>query len=184
MRTTAPRPITVHDFRELPEGPPFYQLIEGDLFMSPSPGFTHQQIVLKLARLVGNHLEKHPSGVLSIAPSDVELSDLNAYEPDLYYVSNARRSILTEQGASGAPDLVIEVLSRGTAKYDKGVKRQIYARTGVKELWLVDPDSREISVYRLQEAADKPAGVYGVRQKFTSPLFPRLTIQVSKIFQR
>ncbi len=184
MQTTAPRPITVHDFRELPEGPPYYQLIEGDLYMSPTPNFFHQSIVMNIAFILRRYLEKNPIGKVVISPSDVELSDLNVYVPDVYYVSNERKHIFTKQGAAGAPDLVVEVLSPGTAKYDKGVKRQVYARTGVKELWLVAPEANEVSVYRLEESASEPVGVYGTRQKFTSPLFPRLVIHVSKIFER
>jgi len=184
MQTTAPRPLTVNEFRELPMGPPYYQLIEGDLYMSPTPNFFHQSIVLNIAVFLQNFLEKNPIGKVVVSPSDVELSDLNVYMPDVYYVSNARKHIFTTQGASGAPDLVVEVLSPGTAKYDKGAKRQVYARTGVKELWLVDPAEKQVSVYRLQESSDEPRGVFGLRQKFTSPLFPKLTIPVAKIFQQ
>lgn len=183
MQATAPKPITVNEFRELPEGPPYYQLIEGDLFMSPTPNFFHQSIVLNIALIIRNHLAANPLGTIVISPSDVELSDLNVYVPDLYFVSNERKHILTKQGASGAPDLIVEVLSPGTAKYDKGVKRQIYARAGVAELWLVDPVSKTVTVYRFEESADEPVGSYGLRQRFTSPLFPKLTIQVSKVFQ-
>ncbi len=183
MQATAAKPITVNEFRELPDGPPYYQLIEGDLFMSPTPNFFHQTIVLNIALIIRSHLATDPLGTVVISPSDVELSDLNVYVPDLYYVSNDRKHILTKQGASGAPDLVVEVLSPATARYDKGVKRQIYARAGVGELWLVDPDSKTVTVYRFEESADAPVGTYGTRQRFTSPLLPKLTIQVSKIFQ-
>jgi len=172
MLKTAPRPLTVHDYRELPEGPPYYQLIEGDLIMAPSPYRFHQDILLNLARLIANHLEQNPVGKVTIAPSDVCLSDLNVYQPDLYFVSNARKSVLSEQGAEGAPDLVVEILSPKTARFDKGVKREVYARTGVKELWIVDPDLREIQVYHLQESADVPKATYRQEQEFESPLLP------------
>ncbi|MEW6302001.1 MAG: Uma2 family endonuclease [Verrucomicrobiota bacterium] len=183
MLKSAPGPITAADLRELPQGPPYYQLIEGDLFMSPTPSYFHQRIVLKIALILSAYLEKNPIGEITIAPSDVELSEHNVFEPDLYYVANERKHIITKQGVSGAPNLVVEVLSPGTAKFDKGVKRQVYARHDVKELWLVDPDAKEIAVYHLQESADKPVGVYGPRQRFSSPLFPRLTVQVAKVFQ-
>lgn len=185
MNTTpaiAPRPLTAHDLRELPEGPPFYQLIEGDLYMSPTPSLTHQRVVRNLLRILDTHLQKHPVGEVIPAPSEVELSDLNVYEPDLYLVLNSRKSIFTPRGVTGAPDLAVEILSLGTAKYDKGIKRQVYARCGVKELWLVDTDAQEVSVFHLQVSADKPFGVFGARQKFTSPLLPRLVVNVAKIF--
>jgi Uma2 family endonuclease len=184
MLKTVFRPLTVHDYRELPEGPPYYQLIEGDLFMAPSPDLFHQDIILNLAIVIGKYLERHRVGSLHIAPSDVQLSELNVYQPDLYFVSNVRKSILTKQGAKGAPDLVVEVLSPRTAKLDKGMKRSIYARTGVKELWIVDPDRKEVQVYRLEESADMPAAVCRGRQKIESPLLPGLKIPVANIFKR
>jgi Uma2 family endonuclease len=154
------------------------------LYLSPTPNLFHKNIVLNVAFMLRAYVEKNPVGKVVVSPSDVELSDLNVYVPDVYFVSNARKHIITKQGVSGAPDLVVEVLSPGTSKYDRGVKRQIYARTGVQELWLVDPAAREVSVFHLQESADEPVGVFGLRQKFTSTLFPRLTIQVSKVFQQ
>jgi Uma2 family endonuclease len=178
------RPLTVHDFRELPEGPPYYQLIEGDLYMVPSPDLFHQDILLNVAYLLRRYLEKHPIGTVHIAPSDVELSDLNVYEPDIYFVAESRKSILTKQGATGAPNLVVEVLSPKTAKHDKGTKRSVYARAGVEELWMVDPQTREVLVYQFQKSADLPAATYGEKQKFESRLFPGLKIPVAKIFKQ
>ncbi|NBV23261.1 MAG: Uma2 family endonuclease [Proteobacteria bacterium] len=181
---TTPRPLTAHDLRELPEGPPYYQLIEGDLYMSPTPNLTHQRVVRNLLWLIHAHFQKHPVGEVVPAPSEVELSDLNVYEPDLYVVLNTRKSIFTPRGVTGAPDLVVEVLSLGTAKYDKGIKRQVYARCGVKELWLVDTDTREISAFHLQTSADKPAGVYAGKQKLTSPLLPGFKLALAEVFEK
>ena len=95
-----------------------------------------------------------------VAPLDVFLSDINVYQPDVVFISNQRRSILTEHGLEGAPDLAVEVLSPGTARFDKGSKRKVYARTGVKELWLVDPDAKLIHVYQLVKDAETPAATY------------------------
>src|SRR5207249_6084349 len=99
MLRTEPRPLTARDYRRLPEGPPYYQLIEGDLYMSPTPNFFHQCIVMNIAFILRRYLEKNPIGKVVISPSDVELSDLNVYVPDVYYVSNERKHIFTKQGA-------------------------------------------------------------------------------------
>ena len=184
MQTNALKPITARDFMELPEGPPYYQLIEGDLYMSPSPAPFHQDIVGNIFYLLRRYLEKNRLGTVRTAPSDVRLTELNVYEPDVYFVSKSRKSILTKHGVEGAPNLVVEVLSPRTAKLDKGAKRVIYARAGVEELWIVDPEAKRLHVYRLRESADEPVGTYGVRRKFESPLFPGLKIPVAKVFQQ
>jgi Uma2 family endonuclease len=182
MLKTAPRPLTVHDYREMPEGPPFYQLIEGELEMSPSPNREHQDILTNIFGAFVRYLDKYPGGRVYVAPLDVYLTDLNVYQPDLLFVSKDRKSILTDQGTEGAPDLVVEILSRRTAKLDRGVKRDIYARTGVQELWIVDPERQQVEVYDLPRNSDVPAGTYTKRQKVKSGILPKLSISVAKIF--
>jgi Uma2 family endonuclease len=184
MLTSVTKPITARDFMELPEGPPYYQLIEGDLYTAPSPDLYHQDIAGNIYFHIRLYLAKRRVGTVHIAPSDVQLSELNVYEPDVYFVANSRKSILTRHGAEGAPNLVVEVLSPRTAKLDKGAKRAVYARTGVEEMWIIDPDAKRVHVYRLGDSAEEPAGIFGIRQKFESPLFPGLKISVAKIFQK
>lgn len=183
MLRVAPRPLTVRDYRELPEGPPFYQLIEGDIYLAPSRDRFHQDVLGNLYVIIRGHLERFPSGSVHLAPSDVQLTDLNVYQPDLYYVTSARKAILTRQGARGAPDLVVEILSPKTAKLDTGVKREVYARSGVEEMWIVDPAARKLSVYRFSEAIDAPVATSRIKQKFASPLFPGLKIDLSRVFE-
>src|SRR2546426_1520340 len=148
MLKTAPRPLTVHDYRETPDGPPYYQLIEGDLIMSPSPNYAHQVIHSNIFSAFVRHLDKNPMGRIFSAPFDIYLTELNVYQPDLVFVPKSRKKkLVTEQGLEGAPDLVVEILSPRTAKLDRGVKRNIYARTGVRELWIVDPDSERVELF-------------------------------------
>ena len=151
--------------------------------MAPSPDRLHQDILGNLHYVLRSQLEKRSSGSVHLAPSDVQLTDLNIYQPDLYYVSNPRRAILTDRGARGAPDLIVEILSPKTAKLDRGLKREIYARSGVEEMWIVDPAAKKISVYRFAESTDTPLGTYGKKQKFESPLFPGLKIDLSRVFE-
>src|SRR5438093_2556066 len=86
MLRTEFRPLTVRDYRQLPEGPPYYQLIEGELYMAPSPERYHQDILGNLYLILRSYLEKRPLGSVHLAPSDVCLSDINVFQPDLYYV--------------------------------------------------------------------------------------------------
>lgn len=176
-------PITRHDYEEMPAGPPYYQVIEGDLIMSPSPNIYHQAVVTRICALLSRFLEENPLGEVLVAPLDVFLSDINVYQPDVIFISNQRRSILSERGLEGAPDLVVEVLSPGTARFDKGSKRKIYARTGVKELWLVDPAAKLIHIYQLAKDAETPAATYDETAVFSSPLLPGLRLKAAAIFK-
>jgi Uma2 family endonuclease len=182
MLKTAPRPLTIYDYREMPEGPPYCQLIEGELEMSPSPNREHQEILTNIFSAFVRYLDKYAGGRVYVAPFDVYLTDLNVYQPDIVFVSKDRKSILTDQGTEGAPDLVIEILSPRTAKLDRGVKRDIYARTGVQELWIVDPERQQIEVYDLPKNADAPAATYRKRQSVKSKLLPKFSVSVAKIF--
>ena len=176
-------PITRHDYEEMPAGPPYYQVIEGDLIMSPSPNIYHQAVVTRICAVLLRFLEENPLGEVLVAPLDVFLSDINVYQPDVIFISNQRRSILTERGLEGAPDLAVEVLSPGTARVDKGSKRKVYARTGVKELWLVDPDAKLIHVYELAKDAETPAATYDEKAVFGSSLLPGMRLKAASIFK-
>ena len=184
MLKSAPRPLTAHDYREMPDGPPYFQLIEGEIYMSPSPNWFHQEILTNLAEIFLHYLRKKRIGKIYFAPLDTFLTDLNVYQPDVVFVSNRRKSILKEDGVDGAPDFVVEILSPRTAKYDRGAKRDIYARTGVGEFWIIDPELKSIQVFRFEESADVPVATYGLKQKFTTPVFPGLNISVAEVFKR
>ena len=183
MLKTTEELLTADDYRDLPEGPPHFQLVEGKLFMTPSPEFYHQSVALNLASLIRHFLRTHPLGKVNIAPSDVQFDFVNVHQPDVYFISNERLNILTKQGPVGAPDLVVEVLSRSTAKLDKGPKLRVYARTGVKELWLVDKEKKEVAVYRFAEAISEPVATVRGRQKLTTPLLPGLKLALAEVFE-
>jgi Uma2 family endonuclease len=183
MTKTTDRLLTVNDYREMPEGPPYFQLIEGRLYMSPSPEFFHQDVTLNIAYHLRRFLDQHRLGKVAIAPSDVQLDFVNVHQPDVYFVSNERLGIIRKQGPVGAPDLVVEVLSRSTARLDKGPKLRVYARSGVRELWLVDKDKKQVTVYRFAKSIGAPVAVVSGRQKLTTPLLPGLSLPLSKVFE-
>ena len=178
-----PRPhlLTKRDYYELPELGPRYQLIDGDLCMAPAPDRAHQHFLGNLYFLLRKYLEVQPIGVLYEAPFDVELDEVNVYQPDLLLVRNERRSVLTQHGAEGAPDLVVEVLSPKTARFDLGAKRQAYFRFGTEELWIVDPAKRDAAVYR-RSNPDTPTLVLRPGDRLTSPLLPGFEMAVEEIF--
>ena len=182
VRPHAP-PLTVAEYRNLPETGPRYQLIEGDLYMAPAPNRFHQDVSRNLMITLANYLSVHPIGVLYDAPFDVYLTEIDVFQPDLLIVLNENRAILTDAGTEGAPDFVVEILSPKTRRLDLVNKKRVYARIGVKELWIIDPDQIEISVYRFDQDSNEPVAKLNGRQAISSPLLPGLSIQLPEIFR-
>jgi Uma2 family endonuclease len=182
MLSTKARPITRHEYAMIPVGAPNYQLIEGDLVMAPSPSSFHQDILANLLVIFRTYLREHPRGKVFVAPLDTYMSDINVYQPDLLFIRKENLGIIEEHGIEGAPDLAIEILSKSSAKYDLGPKRSVYARTGVEELWIIDPAKRTLALFRLAENPDTPLATYKSKQKFTSALLPGLTINLADVF--
>jgi Uma2 family endonuclease len=183
MLNVTRRPLTMYDYRQVPPGGPRYQLIEGEMHMTPAPNRFHQHIVGRIHLMIAHYLETHPIGWVYVSPFDVVLTDVNVYQPDVLFVADKHRAVLTDAGAEGAPDLVVEILSPATARHDTGVKREVYARTGVAELWIIDPDTRRFLVYRLQEDRETPIATYDDQAIFATPLLPGLNVDTAWVFQ-
>ena len=138
---------TYEDYARLPEGSP-YQLIGGELIMVPAPLPYHQKVSKRLEYLLYEYAElKQKLGEVYYAPIDVYLEEEETYQPDIIFISNERLEIIKEDKIEGSPDIVIEILSPSTAYYDLVHKKEIYARHGVKEYWIVDPMEKKIEVY-------------------------------------
>ncbi len=135
---------TYEDYQQLPEGAPF-QLIDGQLVMSPSPAYRHQRIALDLAVALHQFARDQGAGEVLSAPMDVRLGG-DVVQPDVLFVADARRALIGEQAIEGAPDLVVEILSPSNAYDDMQTKRLLYERHGVAEYWLVDPHLRTVEV--------------------------------------
>jgi len=139
---------TVKDYLLLPEGAP-YQLINGQLIMSPAPKRSHQKLAIRIGALILSHCDKTQVGEVYISPFDVYLDDENVVQPDICFIAQANLSILTEDGAQGAPDMVVELLSPSNAYYDVRAKLQLYEKFGVKEYFIVDPADNMVVAYQL-----------------------------------
>jgi Uma2 family endonuclease len=167
----------------LPEGPPYYQLIQGKLIMSPSPTFYHQKILMRLGHYIEGYLEKHEIGDIVPAPSDVFLDEINVFQPDLYFVRNDRKKVIVKEGVRGAPTLVIEILSPSTSKQDRKEKRDVYIAAGVVEMWIVDPKSQTIETHLLALAPGDEPKITRKPTKFVSNIFPGLRIDTIRLFK-
>ncbi len=137
---------TFKDYLKLPEGSP-YQLIEGELIMSPSPNSYHQTISKNLEFILIGFAKANKSGIVLHAPIDVYIDEKNVFQPDIIFISKENKSILRKKGIVGAPDLVIEILSVSTMGYDEIVKKNIYLEAGVKEYITVNPSEKIIKTY-------------------------------------
>jgi Uma2 family endonuclease len=174
--------FTVEDYTSLPETGPRYQLVEGDLIVAPAPNRYHQQISGNLEFLLRAYLKEHPIGKIYDAPFDVYLDDVNVFQPDILFVSKERHGILTDRGAEGAPDLVVEILSPSSARLDLDRKKKVYARHGVTEFWAISPETRQVQIYRLQEQVERPVAIHERIDTFESVLFPGLKIDAGEVF--
>ncbi len=172
---------TYADYIALDEGAP-YQLIDGELVMSPAPTFLHQLVVWRLGTHLFNFVEKHGLGVVVGSPVDVYFSETETYQPDLVFISKDRLNIVTEQNVMGAPDLVVEVLSPATGYYDLTKKRRVYEASGVKEYWIVDPTEKTVevpaNVKDLFEAVEKAPPQASVESR----LLDGFAVELAKLF--
>ena len=157
------------------------ELIDGDFYVVPSPSVRHQNITRNLSHILWDFVRTNNLGVVLSAPMDVVLSEENVVQPDILFISNQRRHIIAENNISGAPDLVIEILSPGTADRDRGLKQGIYARYGVQEYWIVDPIENSVEVMELGDRGYITAGRY-LSGDLTSSLLPGLQLGLDEIF--
>jgi Uma2 family endonuclease len=144
-----PRTI-LQAYRSLPEGT-MAQLIQNQIIMSPAPLDRHQSISMELGYELVDYVKKHKLGTVRYAPYDVYFDTQNAFQPDILFISKERMHLIDKDGLYGAPDLIIEILSPSTAKYDLNEKKDVYEAFGVKEYWIVDPEGSHVTGYTLQE---------------------------------
>ena len=171
---------------QLPEDGNRYEVIGGSLHMSPSPGRKHQRISLKLSVKLGLWTEETKSGEVYAAPFNVILSFLpprqHYLEPDLFFVSNDRLSIITEDNVQGPRDLVIEILSKHTTRNDWVDKRTAYEAGGVAHYWAIDPDKKVLTAFRLEEGKYRQAGRHEGDATFSPEGFPGLEINLGEFW--
>jgi Uma2 family endonuclease len=145
---------TYEEFARLPDDGNRYEVIAGELYVTPAPGSLHQKVSARFfTELRVFATNQHRLGEVLYAPLDVILADGDYVQPDIVFLRKEREHLYTERGIAGPPDLVVEVLSPSTARQDRGIKRERYARYGVPEYWIIDLDRHWVEVYRLQEDA-------------------------------
>jgi Uma2 family endonuclease len=178
-----PAPFTYDDYRMLPEDGKRYELMEGELLVSPAPSTRHQAVSLRLASALLGALDKPGLAQIFLAPTDLLLAPTSVVQPDIVIVGAARASIITERAVEGIPDVVVEILSPGSLDRDQHIKKRLYEKFAIPEYWIVDPDHGFLTVHRLDE------GTYGIRAHYDrasvleSPEFPALRVPLLAIFR-
>ncbi|HID87659.1 MAG TPA: Uma2 family endonuclease [Anaerolineae bacterium] len=177
-----PVKLTYRDYLTWPDDGRRYELYEGELYMVPSPPVTHQRISGNLEALLRQFVLENRLGEIFDAPLDVVLAEDTFVQPDILFVSHERRGIIGEQNISGAPDLVIEILSPATEERDRGIKLQLYCRHGVRECWLVDPEERTVEVLALSPEGYQVLGGYSGDETVSSQVLTGLRFAAREIF--
>jgi Uma2 family endonuclease len=152
---TVQNPVrTKLEYRDLlatPDDGKRYELVDGDLFVTPSPSPQHQRIVVRLYSSLAEYCRRRGSGEVFVAPLDVILAERDVVEPDLLVVGDARQ--VSKRGIEGPPQLAVEVLSPTTRVTDRTVKASRYARFGIPHYWIVDPEASRFECFRLRDGA-------------------------------
>ena len=182
MATTARR-LTFEDLELIPEEHEGdrHELIDGELVVTPVPVTMHQIISMNIVRAVDRHVVAEGLGMVFHPPTGVRLTPDNLLIPDVIFVARDRLHVIGPNSIDAAPDLVVEILSPGTRQRDLTTKRNLYARFGVQEYWIVDPDARTVTVFTLN--GDKYETVPLTDDgKIQSRVLPGLSLSLTEVF--
>lgn len=172
---------TYEDYAKIFDGKR-YELIDGELLITPSPVPGHQRISKKIEFMLEKFVTKNDLGEVFDAPCDVCLDDENVVQPDILFISKDRLNIIGEKNIQGAPDIAIEIVSENSAYRDMVIKKKLYARNGVKEYWIVIQETEEIEVYVLKGNTYQLYMTYCKEGILESPLIKGLKIGLKGIF--
>ena len=132
--------------------------------MTPAPILYHQDVAMNLGGEIRAFVRAHRCGRVYLPPTDVYLDEHETYQPDIVFVSRNRKEILKKHRIEGAPDLVVEVLSPATARFDRREKFAAYEKYGVLEYWIIDPETKTIEIFLRTEGrlvVNQKAGGHG-----------------------
>lgn len=175
--------MTIDDYLSGPEEMRRRELVWGVVREPPSPFAPHQHVITRVTVLLDTHVREHALGRVLVSPMDVVLDGQKALvvQPDVMFISHARAGIV-RNFIWGAPDLVVEVASRGTARYDSGPKLDWYRTYNVLECWLVDPERRTVTVVDLQTPAETAGPSFRGVEPVRSTVLPRFDRAADEFF--
>jgi Uma2 family endonuclease len=167
------------DYCAIPNDGKRYELVDGQVHVSPATSPLHQRLVGNLFVMLRAHFSR-PAEVF-VSPIDVILTPHDVVQPDLVVVTDP--GLVSARGIEGAPALVVEVLSPTTTAYDRTTKAQRYAALGIPHYWIVDPETRTLECFRSHEAAYQLVGSFGPDATLTHPDFPGLRFDLPALWR-
>jgi len=176
--------LTIEDLDACPDDGNRYELVGGELFVSRAPGIPHQRILHNLQFEFELYLKRNPIGIL-VPGTGAVFSDYDAVIPDVVFVRHERwADVVSGPRVTGAPDIVVEILSPGAEnrRRDLSVKRQLYAKYGIAEYWIVDSENRSVEIYRLVGPSLEKIATLIDDDAITSPILPDFLLKVSVVF--
>ncbi|HEX5421123.1 MAG TPA: Uma2 family endonuclease [Gammaproteobacteria bacterium] len=180
-------PFTYEDYKRITASTDErYELLDGELYIVPSPATIHQIVSKDLQFLLEWHVRRTGCGQVLNAPLDVVLGEgatRSVVQPDIIFISNERLDIIEEPEIAGAPDLVVEILSPTSAQRDRQNKKALYARSGVREYWVVDPSAKSIEVFPAAHGQFGEGTEYGLDDRLTSAVLEGFEPQLLEIFR-
>jgi Uma2 family endonuclease len=174
-------PLPHRDLHDTPDDGNRYEVIDGELHVTPFPTTAHQRAVTRLVSLLDHHVTAQSCGEVFTSGLKVVLDEHTGVGPDLVYIAREHAEGTRRDGYYGPPTLVVEVLS-SKPSLDTRVKRSKYARAGIRYFWIVDPDARELVEYRLEGDDYQPVSRHGGDETFSPELFPGLTIPLGQLW--
>jgi Uma2 family endonuclease len=178
------RKLTYEDYVLIPDDGRRHEIIDGEHYMTAAPFVPHQDLLVELTFRFKGFLKTHRLGRFLIAPTDVLLSPYDIVQPDLLFVSNERAAIVGLKNIQGAPDLVIEILSKGTRQLDERIKLEAYERCGVREYWMFDRFRRGVQPWERTDAGLRPQPFLSAAagDVLTTPLLPGFELPLAELF--
>jgi Uma2 family endonuclease len=183
-QTAAPL-LTWEDYEALPEEEgKHYEIVEGELFVKASPDPRHQRIVTNVLVAFELYFREHGGGEVFIGPIGVVINQINVVEPDLIVLVKNGAWTIGDKRIHGAPDLVVEVVSKGNRRHDEVRKKAVYEKNHVREYWIVDPESETVRAHRRAGEMFVLAAEVGMEKggTLTTPLLPVFAIDVATVF--
>lgn len=163
----------------------YCEILNGELFMSPTPSFYHQEISGNIYSLIRNYVKKHNLGKVVSAPQDTRLSKFNLLQPDILFISKDNTKVKIENTVVGSPDLVVEIISPTSIRRDYHSKKDIYEEFKVQEYWIVDPGNQAVEVFHLEnDKYELIAFAESPEKKVFSKVLLGFEVTLAEIFEK